>query len=88
MSQLHLYLPEELEREVRRRAAKRGLSVSAFLSKLVRSQVADEWPDGYFETVVGGWKGEPLVRPQSLNLEEREELDVSSGHKRVHQDTE
>ena len=26
--------------------------------------IADEkWPEGFFEEVVGGWKGEPLERP-------------------------
>ncbi len=88
MAQLHLYLPEELAQEVRRRAAERGLSVSAFLAELVRNQVADEWPDGYFEAVIGGWKGEPLERPGPLDLEQREELDVPARHERVHQDTE
>lgn len=78
MAQLHLYLPEELAEEVRRRAAERELSVSAFLSELVRSEVADEWPDGYFDAVIGGWKGNPLERPEPLTLERREELDVSS----------
>ena len=88
MAQLHLYLPEELAQEVRRRASDRGLSVSAFLAELVRNQVADEWPDGYFEAVIGGWKGEALERPRSLELEKREELDVPARHERVHQDTE
>jgi hypothetical protein len=24
------------------------------------NDVPDEWPEGFFEEVVGGWKGEPL----------------------------
>lgn len=87
MAQLHLYLPDPLADEVRRRAAERGLSVSAFLSELVRNQIANEWPDGYFDAVIGGWKGEPLERPEPLKLEEREDLDVSSRHEGVHQDS-
>jgi hypothetical protein len=25
--------------------------------------IDEEWPEGFFEEVVGGWKGEPLERP-------------------------
>ena len=55
MAQLHLYLPEDLAEKVRRRAASRRQSVSAYLAELVRGQIADAWPEGYFENVVGGW---------------------------------
>jgi len=68
MPQLHLYLPKEIAEEVRRRAEKTGSSVSGYLAEIVRSRVADEWPGGFFEVVVGGWAGEPLARspqPQS-----------------------
>jgi hypothetical protein len=84
MSQLHLYLPEHLAGELRRRAAAKGLSVSAYLAELVRSQIADEWPEGFFDNVIGGWIGEPLPRPRTLEPETREELDVPAGHERMH----
>ncbi|MBE9095621.1 hypothetical protein [Tychonema sp. LEGE 07203] len=32
------------------------------------------WPPGFFETVIGSWEGEPLVRPEQLEYEIREEL--------------
>ena len=32
------------------------------------------WPPGFFETVIGSWEGEPLVRPDQLEYEMREEL--------------
>ncbi|MEG4318511.1 MULTISPECIES: hypothetical protein [unclassified Microcoleus] len=31
------------------------------------------WPPGFFETVIGSWEGEPLVRPEQLEYEMREE---------------
>ncbi|NJL69298.1 MAG: hypothetical protein HC849_23665 [Oscillatoriales cyanobacterium RU_3_3] len=32
------------------------------------------WSPGFFETVIGSWEGEPLVRPEQLEYEIREEL--------------
>jgi hypothetical protein len=28
-----------------------------------------EWPEGFFERVVGGWQGEPLERPDQGRFE-------------------
>ena len=36
--------------------------------------VGKGWPPGFFEEIVGGWKGEALERPAPLTLEIREEL--------------
>lgn len=35
---------------------------------------AGEWPEGFFEEVVGGWKGEPLDRPEQGHAERRDRL--------------
>ena len=32
------------------------------------------WPTGFFETVAGGWQGEPLVRAPQGDYEDRAEL--------------
>ncbi len=77
MPQLHLYLPKEIDEEVRRRAEATGTSVSRYLADLVRSQVADEWPAGFFDEVVGGWVGEPLERPLQPRPEVRNGLEGS-----------
>jgi hypothetical protein len=74
MPQLHCYVPEDLASELRRRAAARGQTVSGFLGELVRREVGAGWPPGFFDRVVGGWKGEPLVRPPQPPLERRLEL--------------
>jgi hypothetical protein len=38
----------------------------------VRRDVAGDWPERFFEKVVGGWKGEPLERPDQGQIEKRE----------------
>jgi hypothetical protein len=74
MPQLHLYVSKEIADEVKRRAENEGVSTSRYLAEMVRRECADEWPTGFFETVVGGWKGAPLVRPEQLPAEDRVEL--------------
>ena len=74
MPQMHLYVSKDIAQEVKRRAADAGVSTSRYLADLVRREVADEWPAGFFEEVIGGWVGEPLARPEQLPLEERAEL--------------
>ena len=74
MPQLHLYVPESVAAEIGRRARARGLSVSRYLAELVRSEMIADWPEGYFDEVVGGWQGEPLERPADLPFEERPDL--------------
>ena len=74
MPQMHLYVSKDIAQEVKRRAAGKGVSTSRYLADMVRREVADEWPPGFFEEVIGGWVGEPLARPEQLPLEERAEL--------------
>lgn len=75
MPQLHLYLSKQKADELKRRAEARGLSVSAYLAELVGDQLSSGWPEGYFDTVIGQWKGEPLVRPPQDDYESREALE-------------
>jgi hypothetical protein len=86
MAQLHLYLSDDLAEQVKERARSRGVTVSAYLADIVRRQMVDQWPEGFFSRVVGGWAGEPLSRPEQPPPEKREEIDVRSRHERVHQD--
>lgn len=74
MPQLHLYVPEELASEITRRAQAQGVSVSRFLSELVRQEVATGWPEAFFEEVLGGWQGEPLERAPQPDYEDRQRL--------------
>jgi hypothetical protein len=70
MPQLHCYVPKELAAEIERRARARGTSVSGYLTEVIRREVGAGWPEGYFEKVIGGWKGE-LERPPQPPLERR-----------------
>lgn len=75
MAQLYFYVPDTLAEKVQQRAQSAGLPLSRYLAKLVEQNLNEEWPEGYFEAVVGGWQGESLERPEQPMLEERETLD-------------
>ena len=74
MPQLHLYVPEAVAAKVRQRAEACGMSVSQYLAELVRREIGTGWPEDFFETIIGGWKGDPLQRPPQGDLEDRDEL--------------
>jgi hypothetical protein len=74
MPQLHFYVPESVATKVRQRAKASGLSASRYLAELVQRELGAEWPEEFFEKVVGGWQGEPLERPPQGQLEARETL--------------
>lgn len=42
--------------------------------KKVKKPVEKGWQPGFFEKVIGGWQGEPLVREEQGEYEVREEL--------------
>ena len=75
MAQFHMYLPEEIATRVKQKAHSKGLSVSRYLAGIVVREVGAVWPDGFFEDVAGGWRGDPLVRPGQGELEDREALE-------------
>lgn len=76
MSQLHFYVPDEIEQELRNAAERAGLPISRYLAELMKREMAEppQWPEGYFEKMFGGWQGEPLERPPQEDYEQRGEL--------------
>ena len=72
MPQLHLYVSDEVAETAKARAKAAGKSLSSYLADLVVTEVAGEWPDDFFEDVVGGWKGDPLERQKQGRLERRD----------------
>lgn len=74
MPQLHLYVPDEVAATARAKAKAAGKSLSSYLADLVVKEVGSEWPEGFFETVVGGWRGEPIERPKQGRAERRDQL--------------
>jgi len=75
MAQIHCYVPDEVAAQLGKKAENSHLSVSKYLAKLVKKDIASNWPDGYFEQVFGQWKGEPLQRHEQGDYEKREALE-------------
>ncbi|HKH45480.1 MAG TPA: hypothetical protein VKM72_12510 [Thermoanaerobaculia bacterium] len=48
--------------------------MNRIVAEMVRGGRASGWPAGFFDEVVGGWKGESLVRPEQHLPEVRDEL--------------
>jgi len=74
MPQLHFYVPDSMAKQLRARARALGLSVSRYLATIVRHDLGEGWPKGFFEEIVGGWKGKPLRRASQGSFEVREAL--------------
>jgi len=76
MAQLHFYVPDEVEVQIRNKASQAQLPLSRYLANLVKKEAGQpsQWPQGYFEQVFGQWQGEPLIRPPQGSNEERLEL--------------
>ena len=74
MSQLQCYVSDELAKQFQKKAEQAHLSVSKYLEILVKKEVENQWPEGYFE-LFGTWQGEPLERPDQGSFEQRVEFD-------------
>lgn len=75
MAQLHCYVPDAIAEQVRKKAEQAHLSVSKYLSQLVKREVSvDQWPAGYAE-LFDQWEGEDLKRYPQGDYEERREIE-------------
>jgi hypothetical protein len=72
MAQLYFYVPDGTADAIRRKAAARNLPVSKYLAQIVKREVIDDWPAGFFDKIIGGWSGEPLSRPPQGEPEKRD----------------
>ena len=73
MPQVTIYLPDEVESAIRRKAKKANKSLSAYIAELASKGLkAREWPKGFRE-LYGSWEGSfpPIDDPPP---EERESL--------------
>jgi hypothetical protein len=73
VAQVTIYLPDDLEKELRRRAKRAGKSLSALVSDLARAEIRpSRWPEGYGD-LFGAWRGSfPLPEdppPDEVHLE-------------------
>jgi hypothetical protein len=71
MPKLHFDVSDEVAASAKARARAAGKTLSSYLADLFVNDVAGEWPEGFFEDVVGGWKGEPLERRPQGRVERR-----------------
>jgi hypothetical protein len=76
MPQVHFYVPESLASRIRDRANAAGLSVSRYVAEVVKTELAAEWPKGFFDEVAGGWQGLPLERPPQGAPDSRDTLET------------
>lgn len=76
MSQLHFYVPDEIEAQIRQQAQMLHLPLSRYLADIVKREIAaqNQWPAGYFE-LFDQWQGEPSSKPESLVVEDRLSFD-------------
>ena len=74
MPQLHCYVPDELAKRLQAKAQQSHLSVSKYLALLIKKEVDNQWPEGYFE-LFGSWQGEPLKRAPQEDYEQRESFE-------------
>jgi hypothetical protein len=77
MSQLHFYVPDEVEKQLREKAKQANLPMSRFLAELVKREASRpaQWPEGYFEQVFGQWQGEPIRRAPQGDYEQRPDFE-------------
>ena len=76
MPQVHFYVPEHLASRIRDRATAAGLSVSRYVAAVVKTELATEWPRGFFDEVAGGWQGSALERPPQGVPDSRDALET------------
>ena len=73
MSQLHFYVPDEIEAQIRIKAKQANLPLSQYLALVIKRETnaQNQWPVGYFD-LFDAWQGEPQTRPDALALETRD----------------
>lgn len=71
MPQLHFYVPDDFAQRIKARAAQARLPVSRYLAELVKRDVGQDWPKGYFERISTAEPGALIQREPGGQAEER-----------------
>lgn len=73
MSQLHFYVPDEIEERLRAQAQQAKLPLSRYLAEMAKRETSRQqaWPKDYFDDVFGAWEGDPLERAEQGEYEQR-----------------
>ncbi|MEZ5582805.1 MAG: hypothetical protein R3F37_08590 [Candidatus Competibacteraceae bacterium] len=54
MAQLHCYLPDDLAKQFQEKARAAHLPVSKYLALLIKKDLGNQWPEGYFDLFAAG----------------------------------
>jgi hypothetical protein len=71
MPQLHFYVPDDVAKMIKRRAAQANQPVSRYVAELVKRDAGQGWPEGYFESLSRGAGGAALTHEPPGLPEER-----------------
>lgn len=75
MSQLHFYVPDEIETQIKIKAKQANLPLSKYLAQIIKRDVLaqNQWPTNYFE-LFDAWEGKPQAELDDLPLETRHQF--------------
>jgi len=65
MPQVSLYLDKPLYKEVQSVVKRKGVSMSSFVSNVLKEYLEDDWPEEFLE-VIGSMKDEPFELPEDI----------------------
>ena len=71
MPQLHFYVPADVAKRIKARAAQAKLPISRYVADLVKREVGQGWPEDYFERISGAAEGATIRYEPSGPPEER-----------------
>ncbi len=71
MPQLHFYVPNDIAEKIRQRAAEARQPVSRYVAELVKRELGQGWPEGYFERISSESAAAPLAHEPTGLPEER-----------------
>ena len=69
--QLHFYVPDDVAEQIKARAALAKQPVSRYVAELVKRDVSQGWPKGYFKRIAGVAHDAPIKHEPSGLPEER-----------------
>ena len=71
MPQLHFYVPDDVAKQIKARAAQAKLPISRYVADLVKRDVGQGWPEDYFERISGAPEGAEIRYEPSGPPDER-----------------
>ena len=69
MPKISVYAGYGLYEKITSKAKEKEMSLSGFVSEVLKEHVKDEWPEGYFEKFAGALKDRVFEVPEDLPWE-------------------